>query len=605
MATVTIVNRAGVKIADIETKDIPGWSAERRLGQAVQTALARGISLRNANLENVDLSGMTFRGVDFEDVTLRGAVLTRTSFLGSNLKGANLRKTQMKKTVLEGTDLTGADARGAEIVDVDISKSTVTGLTITRDQLKALSTIDGRRRMLVNAEALTILPDAESDPSLAAPSGAGPDPEDVVVPFPRAAAQRPAEPAPDASLAAVNGPAQQNATETPPAATEAATPAERAPASRGKVDPSAFAGVVIPPDAGPETIAQMKAAYSAAMDPQTAALAGEALAPDAEVAAPTKVDPDAAPRTKDGRLLLPPGVMDRLNQPEGWPSMLPWPPRALVTRLNQIAGQSAIASVMRRVAAGEMVSAREWEATTQAYSQDEKLQKISAAIVDQVSAAREVIAWLNKTDQATSKQLTGPSFAFFYTADLHQVDGLLTPRRLSDLRASSDGGQTTEARRQQFMATSIASVSATRIDMVDGGSVEASKAKGLSCARITPMAAMMILEEAKARGWDRIVLRGGDEFIRAVRQAAANDPNAPPIVLAASPSLGARMRSIVPGLRGADQRPIGDLLVERSAPRFATAPTPVIQPDEIASEIAMRPEPEEDDVMRPSPFRQN
>ena len=83
---------------------------------AVEEAVRRGISLREADLRCADLHGADLRNADLSYTVLRH----------SNLSGANLRGADLSHTVSIGTNLTGADLTGAEIRSCHFSEADFT-----------------------------------------------------------------------------------------------------------------------------------------------------------------------------------------------------------------------------------------------------------------------------------------------------------------------------------------------------------------------------------------------------------------------------------------------------------------------------------------------
>lgn len=94
---------------------------------AVEAAVAQGISLRQADLSQVDLSGARLHGADLGDACLAGARLS-----GADLRDARLQRIDMsdewqgwlpdgrdlRKTCFQGTDLRGADLTDAILCTV-------------------------------------------------------------------------------------------------------------------------------------------------------------------------------------------------------------------------------------------------------------------------------------------------------------------------------------------------------------------------------------------------------------------------------------------------------------------------------------------------------
>lgn len=604
MPIVTLRNREGAQIYQVNLNNVPrGWTVERMRGLAVRRAVAAGVSLENADLAGVDMSGLIFEagklnlsGADlrkaifirataprakFNNALLDDALLTYASFPDSEFNGASFRLTNASSVNFTNSDCRNAlfdqahvtyanfslaDLRGARFPHARYEHAVLEGAKMTREDIQALA-LQGAR---INVAVLHVVEPQIDDV---------PKPE--AVDAPNVSALAAADVAAAAMRMAPRSP-RMSTEEERTVISDAAPPA-------APLNVTAAAKIAETPIGG--AIFGSRAALEAARDDYRDMVGltsandrqGEMLPPDSPVeAAPTLVA-DGAARDTLGRLYLPDEAVALFNRAPDWPPMMTWPPKALTIRMNEIANDAGVASVLRRVAKGEPVSDSEWTSARDAFGQDETLKQIAKAIESNIAAAKTMAAFLHRADQPTVDMMRRPGFAFLFAGDFSRIDGALNPRTLRDApdpaTVRKDSPEAVEAARQSFFQTAVASVTPGAITMTDGGVVTSRSDGSLRTPEVTPQAARMFVEEAKARGWTQIVVRGGPEFVRAVQQAAANDPAAPPVVTSPKMSMGSRLKQMTVDRLGAS--PIGRTMDElRGAPvsQYVRLRPPIVRP---------------------------
>ena len=106
------------------TCDIPeGMESGMIARHALETAIAEGANLQDANLWGANLQDANLQDANLQDANLRGADLQ-----GANLWGANLRGADLRGANLRGADLWGANLRGADLQDAKNPPMIITGL---------------------------------------------------------------------------------------------------------------------------------------------------------------------------------------------------------------------------------------------------------------------------------------------------------------------------------------------------------------------------------------------------------------------------------------------------------------------------------------------
>ena len=98
------------------------YQSDKPLKEAVEAAVAEGVSLEHANLANADLRNANLQGADLERANLTGA---RLPF--ANLSGANLTCARVHLANFCGAKLTGADLDEADFVSANLSQANLAG----------------------------------------------------------------------------------------------------------------------------------------------------------------------------------------------------------------------------------------------------------------------------------------------------------------------------------------------------------------------------------------------------------------------------------------------------------------------------------------------
>jgi uncharacterized protein YjbI with pentapeptide repeats len=75
---------------------------------ALQTAVAQGVNLNDAELSNQNFAGANLAGALLRDADLRNTNFNGANLMNSDLQGANLDYAQMIGTNLQNANLTGA-----------------------------------------------------------------------------------------------------------------------------------------------------------------------------------------------------------------------------------------------------------------------------------------------------------------------------------------------------------------------------------------------------------------------------------------------------------------------------------------------------------------
>ena len=664
MPIVILKNRSGETIYETDLAGVPpGWSEARMRGLAARNAVAAGVSLENVDLAGADMSGLNFpegvlnlSGADlrkammawmnapkarFQDALFDEGLLANANFPESDFRGASLRladasnvnftQSDCRGALFDQTHLTRAnlrrvDLRGARFPHARYDQAVLEGAKVTREDIQILAAQGAR----VNVAALHVI---EPEPEIAASTASVV--ERSMMELAKAAAPPTARP-PDAAGADLSAIAMRMTPGRMPPEGVAATPnvggspatAPVAGASDQTASPGA-GGAIYHSQADAERLEALREDYRRTVGLERSGdLEGEILPPGSPVDAPAEVAADGAARDATGRLYLPDEGVALFQRPSGWPQIMIWPPKALTIRINEIANDAGVASVLRRVAKGEAVSDGEWVAARDSFTNDDVLKQIARAIKANIAAAAAMTLFLHRVDAPTIDTMRRPGFAFLYAGDFRSIDGALNPRLARDavdqVSARRDSPEAIEAARQQFFRTAVKAVTPDSIYLADGGVVKARGDGSLRTPEITPQAARMFVEEAKARGWTQIVVRGGPDFVRAVQQAAANDPDAPPVMTAPKMSALARFRQATmdrftsaPAGRSMDElrgAPTSDYVrlrpaIVRSAsimpqaasptpppvapPPFPTSPTPPPPRDVIKEDEAPGSEPKE------------
>ena len=641
MPIVILKNRSGETIYETDLAGVPpGWSEARMRGLAARNAVAAGVSLENVDLAGADMSGLNFpegvlnlSGADlrkammawmnapkarFQDALFDEGLLANANFPESDFRGASLRladasnvnftQSDCRGALFDQTHLTRAnlrrvDLRGARFPHARYDQAVLEGAKVTREDIQILAAQGAR----VNVAAFHVI-EPEPEVAASAASVAASVVKRSTMDLAKAAAP-PTARLPDAAAADLSaiamritpgrmGPEGVDATPNI-GGSPANTPV--AAASDQTASPGAD-GAIYRSQVDAERLEALREDYRRTVGlKRSGDLEGEILPPGSPVDAPAEVAADGAARDATGRLYLPDEGVALFQRPSGWPQIMIWPPRALTMRINEIANDAGVASVLRRVAKGEAVSDGEWVAARDSFTKDDVLKQIARAIEANIAAAATMALFLHRVDAPTIDTMRRPGFAFLYAGDFRSIDGALNPRLARDAvdpgSARRDSPEAIEAARQQFFKAAVKTVTPDSITLADGGVVKARGDGSLRTPEITPQAARMFVEEAKARGWTQIVVRGGPEFVRAVQQAAANDPDAPPVMTAPKMSALARFRQVTmdkftsaPAGRSMDElrgAPTGDYVRLRPAivraapivaPPAAHTPPPVAPP---------------------------
>src|SRR6476469_336815 len=143
-------------------------------GATLTEATLRGANLEQANLRGAHLSGACLTEANLEQANLQGADLSRADLSGADLRGTELRQANLTQAVLSGADLSdaklsGADLSRADLCHADLSNASLvhadlsnayliradwigadlTGATLTRAKLHAVS------RLGIKTEGMT------------------------------------------------------------------------------------------------------------------------------------------------------------------------------------------------------------------------------------------------------------------------------------------------------------------------------------------------------------------------------------------------------------------------------------------------------------------
>ncbi|ENV76233.1 hypothetical protein F944_01704 [Acinetobacter ursingii DSM 16037 = CIP 107286] len=103
------------------TCEIPdGMESGMIARHAVETAIAEGANLRDANLWGANLRGANLWGANLWGANLRGANLWGANLWGANLGDANLRGANLWGANLWGANLGGANLWGANLRDANL-----------------------------------------------------------------------------------------------------------------------------------------------------------------------------------------------------------------------------------------------------------------------------------------------------------------------------------------------------------------------------------------------------------------------------------------------------------------------------------------------------
>ena len=100
-------------------------------GRAVEAALNKWVSLKNANLMGANLPSANLSGADFSGATLVRANLMGANLSGVNLSGANLSGAYLEEANLSGASLEEANLSGANLSRVNLSEAYLSGANLT------------------------------------------------------------------------------------------------------------------------------------------------------------------------------------------------------------------------------------------------------------------------------------------------------------------------------------------------------------------------------------------------------------------------------------------------------------------------------------------
>jgi hypothetical protein len=95
--------------------------------EAVEAAVRRGISLKNADLSNANLSHTNLVCVDFSHADLSNAKLWNANLVGANLVGAKLSHAEPWGANLSNANLEDADLSHVDISHADLSDANLVG----------------------------------------------------------------------------------------------------------------------------------------------------------------------------------------------------------------------------------------------------------------------------------------------------------------------------------------------------------------------------------------------------------------------------------------------------------------------------------------------
>ena len=124
MTTQTIYNRFSQAVL---------FSCEAKtLREAVEKAVAEGVSLAGADLTGANLSGATLYRADLSGATLYRADLTGANLTRVNLSGANLTWANLTGANLTGANLTRVNLSGADLTRADLTRANLEGANLTR-----------------------------------------------------------------------------------------------------------------------------------------------------------------------------------------------------------------------------------------------------------------------------------------------------------------------------------------------------------------------------------------------------------------------------------------------------------------------------------------
>ena len=122
-------------------------SSHQSLKEAVEAAVADGVSLKNANLAYADLSDANMKHASLRNANLHNANLRRANLRGANLRGADLHNANLAYADLSGANLHNAslyctNLLYASLTDVNLATALANYAIFAPDTLKD-ATFDG------------------------------------------------------------------------------------------------------------------------------------------------------------------------------------------------------------------------------------------------------------------------------------------------------------------------------------------------------------------------------------------------------------------------------------------------------------------------------
>lgn len=138
-----------VKIKNING-DIIHEADVKNLGEALEDAVSKGVSLKGANLKKAKLRDINLKGADLEgavfdkaklqnvcleDANLKGAKIRRAQLQSVNAKNANFQKADLTTSKIQMSDFNGADFKNADMVLAQIKNSDFTDTNLVQATL--------------------------------------------------------------------------------------------------------------------------------------------------------------------------------------------------------------------------------------------------------------------------------------------------------------------------------------------------------------------------------------------------------------------------------------------------------------------------------------
>ncbi|MCK5296273.1 MAG: pentapeptide repeat-containing protein [Alphaproteobacteria bacterium] len=138
-----------IKIYNIDG-DVIHEADVKKLGEALEDAVSKGVSLKGANLKKAKLRDINLKGADLEgavfdkaklqnvcleDANLKGAKIRRAHLQSVNAKNANFQKADLTTSKIQMSNFNGADFAKADLVLAQIKNSDFTDINLVQAEL--------------------------------------------------------------------------------------------------------------------------------------------------------------------------------------------------------------------------------------------------------------------------------------------------------------------------------------------------------------------------------------------------------------------------------------------------------------------------------------